>query len=85
MVVNQNVASRPAQPQAAQAYYQAADFYLIAFNDHTIRAALSYSVQGRQIHWTSREHVEMDAPISSVDQRFSEQINRDRHVEFRLP
>lgn len=83
VVVNQNVAARPAQP--AQSYYQAPDFYLIAFNDHTIRAALSFRVEGGQIHWTSREHEEHDAPLSTVDQRFSEQINRDRHVEFRLP
>jgi hypothetical protein len=79
----QYTAPQPAQP--ALSYYQAADFYLIAFNDHTIRAALSYTIQGDQIHWTSREHEEMNAPLSTVDRRFSEQINRDRHVEFRLP
>jgi hypothetical protein len=77
--------STPQAGQPALSYYQAADFYLIAFNDHTIRAALSYSIQGDKIHWTSREHEEKDAPLSSVDRRFSEQINRDRRVEFRLP
>lgn len=79
----QYTAPQPAQP--ATSYYQAADFYLIAFNDHSIRAALSYTIQGDQIRWTSREHEEKEAPLSSVDRRFSEQINRDRHVEFRLP
>jgi hypothetical protein len=84
VVVNQNVpAARAAQP--AQSYYQTPDFYLIAFDDHTIRAALTYRVEGGQILWTSREHEEKSAPLASVDRRFSEQINRDRHVEFRLP
>ena len=66
-------------------FYRAADYYLIAFADHTIRAAVSYTVDGDQIRYTTREHEERTAPLSSVDVRFSEQINRDRRVEFRLP
>jgi hypothetical protein len=58
---------------------------LIAFTDHTIRAAISYRVDGDTIRWTTREHEEMQAPLASVDRRFSEQINRDRRVDFRLP
>ena len=81
VVVNQSLA--PAE--SSQSFYQAPDFYLIAFNDHTIRAALSFRIEGDEIYWTSREHEEMHAPLSSVDRRFSEQINRDRHIEFRLP
>jgi hypothetical protein len=84
VVVQQNIGPQRAADSPGS-FYQAADFYLIAFNDHTIRAALSYNVEGDQIHWTSREHEEKSAPLSSVDRRFSEQINRDRHVEFRLP
>jgi hypothetical protein len=85
VVVNQNVpAARTAQP-STPSYYQAPDFYLIAFDDHTIRAALTYRVQGTQILRTSRDHEEKSAPLASVDRRFSEQINRDGHVEFRLP
>jgi hypothetical protein len=53
--------------------------------DHSIQAAISFRVEGDQIVWTTREHVEKRAPLASVDRRFSEQINRDRHVEFRLP
>ena len=66
-------------------FYRAADYYLIAFNDHTIRAAVSYTVEGDQIRYTTREHEEKTAPLASVDVLFSEQINRDRRVEFRLP
>jgi hypothetical protein len=78
-VINQNIGT------PSGSFYRAADYYLIAFNDHTIRAALSYTVEGDQIRYTTREHEDKTAPLSSVDVRFSEQINRDRRVEFRLP
>ncbi len=61
------------------------DFYLIAFTNHTIQAAVSFRVEGDTLYYTTREHVEKTAPLSTVDARFSQQINRDRHVDFQLP
>jgi len=88
-VINQSVSpsyQQPSAPAAAnQSFYRTPDFYLIAFTDHTIQAALSFTVVGDTIHYITREHVEKTAPLSSVDLRFSEQINRDRRVEFKLP
>jgi len=86
-VITQNIGGAPVGTVAGTSgsFYRAADYYLIAFNDHTIRAALSYTVNGDEIRYTTREHEERAAPLSSVDVRFSEQINRDRRVEFRLP
>jgi hypothetical protein len=75
----------PAQQAGDGGFYRSADFYLIAFTDHTIQAAVSFHVEGDQIVWTTRENEERRAPLSSVDRRFSEQINRDRRVDFRLP
>jgi len=46
---------------------------------------VSFSVDGSTLHWTTREHVEKQAPLSTVDRSFSEQLNRERRVEFRLP
>jgi hypothetical protein len=83
-VINQTIGT-PGEGASAGSFYRAADYYLIAFTDHTIRAAISYTVEGDQIRYTTREHEEKTAPLSSVDVRFSEQINRDRRVEFRLP
>jgi len=82
-VINQNIGT-PGTGASSGSFYRAADYYLIAFTDHTIRAALSYTVDGDQLRYTTREHEEKTAPLSSVDVRFSEQINRDRRVEFRL-
>ncbi len=86
VVINQQYSPNPPSPSSAsESYYRRPDYYLIAFNDQTIQAAVSFSVDGDQIRWTTREHVEKSAPLSTVDRRFSEQINRDRRVEFRLP
>ena len=78
----------PPQPQMQSqpsSGNQGQNFYLIAFNDHTIQAATAYKVEGDQIHWITREGQEMQAPLASVDIRYSQQINRDRHVDFRIP
>jgi hypothetical protein len=80
--------STPAPAPAAQtgSYYHPADFYLIAFNDHNIKAAQSYTIVGDQIEWTPREGgAAMRAPLASVDKRFTAQINRDRRVKLELP
>ena len=31
------------------------------------------------------DHAMHDVPLSTLDRRYSEQLNRDQHVEFRLP
>ena len=59
--------------------------YLIAFNDHTIRAAASYSVEGRTLHYVTLEHEERQAPVDTVDRTLSQALNRERGVPFSLP
>jgi hypothetical protein len=87
VVVEQNIVGQSPVPasRTGESSSRAPDFYLIAFTDNTIRAVLSYQVEGETIHWTSREHEQMSAPLATVGRRFSEQINRDRQLEFRLP
>ena len=72
-------------PSRSESYSSMPDFYMIAFNDGSIQAALAYSVDGDILRWTTRNHLERRAPVAAVDLRFSEQLNRDRRVEFRLP
>ena len=86
VVINQQLpAGSAAGSNSSESYYRGADYYLIAFNDHTIQAALSFHVEGDTLHFTTMQHEERTAPLSSVDRRFSEQINRDRRVQFQLP
>lgn len=86
VVINQNLGTPtpPIPGTGTESFYRRPDYYLLAFNDHTIQAALSYRVEGDTIIWMTREHEEKRAPLSSVDRRFTEQMNRDRHVEIRL-
>lgn len=82
------VPAAPAAPAApaTTSYYRTPDYYLIAFNDHTIRAAASYQVIGDQIEWTPKEGGAVQrAPLASVDKTFTTQINRDRRVKMDLP
>ena len=71
------------QPQSANES-NAAQFYLIAFTDHTIQAATAYKVVGEQLYWQDRDNREHHVPLSSVDVPFSQQINRDRRVDFQI-
>jgi len=72
------------QPQSAN-QGAAGQFYLIAFSDHTIQAASAYKVEGDQIYWQDRDNREHHVPLSQVDVPFSQQINRDRNVDFQIP
>ena len=72
------------QPQSANQGNEP-QFYLIAFTDHTIQAATAYKVEGDQLYWQDRENKEHHAPLSRIDVPFSQQINRDRNVDFQIP
>jgi len=74
----------PPQPQSAN-QGAAGQFYLIAFSDHTIQAASAYKVEGDQLYWQDRDNQEHHVPLSQIDVPFSQQINRDRNVDFQIP
>jgi hypothetical protein len=76
-------APQQTQPQAAVG--APGQYYLIAFTDHTIQAANAYKVEGDQLYWQDRDNREHHVPLSKVDVPFSQQINRDRSVNFQIP
>jgi hypothetical protein len=61
------------------------NIYLIAFNDHVIRAAIAYWVDGATLHYVSTQHEEHTVPLNTVDRTLSSQLNRERQVPFQLP
>ena len=63
----------------------ASPLYLIAFNDHTIRAAISYRVDGNMLHYVTMDREDKEAPLDTVDRAMSMQLNRERRVPFQLP
>ena len=58
--------------------------YLIAFNDHVIRAATTYWIENDELRYLDTDHKQREAPLSSVDRDFSTQLNRERRVPFTL-
>lgn len=63
----------------------AAPTYLVAFKDHSIRAAEAYWVDGGTLHYVTLQHEQKQAPLDTVDREFSLQLNRERRVPFQLP
>ena len=59
--------------------------YLFAFQDHAIRAAASYWVEGKTLHYVTLQHEEKQAPIDSLDRDLTQRLNRERRVQMQLP
>jgi hypothetical protein len=59
--------------------------YLIAFHDHTIRAAVAYWVDGNVLHYVTSQHESKQVMLDTVDRDLSRQLNAERHVAFTLP
>lgn len=59
--------------------------YLIAFADGRVESCAAYWVEGRTLHYVTRDHAMKEAPLETVDRRHSEKLNSDRQITFRLP
>jgi len=59
--------------------------YLIAMTDHTILPAVAYWVEGDTLAYITSEGDQNRVSLALVDREFSQKLNADRNVEFRLP
>jgi hypothetical protein len=59
--------------------------YLFAFQDHVIRAAASYRVDGQTLHYMTLQHEEKQAPLDTLDRPLTLELNRERHITVQLP
>jgi hypothetical protein len=59
--------------------------YLIAFRDQVIRAAISYSVSGSTLRYTTPQHEDKQVPLDSIDRDLTLRLNRERRVAMQLP
>jgi hypothetical protein len=77
------------QPQASAEPPPAQDtqpiMFLIAMKDHTIFPALAYWVEGDTLNYITTQGTKNSASLDLVDRPFSQQLNRERKVEFGLP
>jgi hypothetical protein len=58
--------------------------YLIAFKDSTVQAALGYWIEGDTLHYVTTRGRPNKASLELVDASLSEQLNRERSVDFEL-
>ncbi len=75
----------PVQQSATQPQQYEPPLYLVAFQDGVIRAALAYWVDGGTLHYVDLDHAPKQVALASVDRGLSDRLNRERHVDFRLP
>ena len=74
-----------APSNAADSGAPEASYYLIAFKDHTIYSAVAYYVEGDTLHYFTEGNVHNQVSVSLVDRQLTEQLNRERNVDVRLP
>lgn len=73
-------------PESASSHPYEKPIYLFAFkNQDNIRAAEAYWVEGSTLHYVTLQHEQRQAPLDSLDRAFTYRLNRERHVDLRLP
>jgi len=75
-------------PEAAPQTPQTSEpqvMFLIAMKDHTIFPAVAYWVEGDTLNYITLQGSKNSASLDLVDREFSQQINKERKVEFGLP
>ena len=60
-------------------------YYLIAFKEHTVYSAVAYYTEGDTLHYFTSGNVHNQVSLSLVDRPLTEQLNRQRNVDVRLP
>jgi hypothetical protein len=63
----------------------ASPIYLIAFKDGVIRAAGSYRVEARTLHYVTLQREPRETPLDDIDRELTLRLNRERRVPFQLP
>jgi len=71
----------PAPPAAAE---EKPTIYLLALTDGSVYSALAYWVEDGALHYITTGHAHNRASLELVDRKISEQLNRERGVEFKL-
>ena len=82
-------APKPAAQPAPAGAEQAVDsskptITLLAFKDSTVVAAIAYWEQADEIHYVTNNFSKRIVPVSALDKALSEQLNKERKVEFKL-
>ena len=58
--------------------------YLIALTDGMVYPAYAYWLEGDTLHYITTKHSHNRTSLALVDERLSDQLNRERRIEFKL-
>jgi hypothetical protein len=74
----------PSGPVFAEPNDQKATIWLIAFKDGSIYPAIGFWMEGDTVHYITKDGSHNRASLDRIDRDFSEQLNRERGLEFKL-
>lgn len=77
-------APRPAAPAPSPEEAERATITLLAFEDSSVIAALGYWMEDDTLHYVTKNFEKKSTPLKSLDKALSEQLNKERNVEFKL-
>jgi hypothetical protein len=60
------------------------NYYLIAYKNHEIYAALAYWVEDKTLHYVTTQNTHNQASIDLIDLAFTKSLNQDRQVPFSI-
>lgn len=79
VVINQYYTQpRPAAPPLVSN----SSYYLIALPNGTVEVAISYWVDRDILHFVTKNRIQRNVPLSAVDRDLTDQLNRERGVQF---
>lgn len=61
------------------------NYYLIAYKDHSVYAALSYWLEGNTFHYVTTHNIHNQASLDLIDLNLTKTLNQARDVPFTLP
>ncbi len=73
-----------ARLKPSQVMEEKATVYLLAFKNGSIQAAYAYWVEGNTLHYVTTQGSHNRATLDLIDKDLSDQLNRERNVEFSL-
>jgi hypothetical protein len=81
---NPNAGPTPQQAAEEAAAASEPSYYLIAYKDHTIYAAVAYWVEGDTLHYFTAGNTHNQVSLSLVDRDLTARLNKEAGVEVKL-
>lgn len=99
VIINQYFGAQPLPPPQGNEPQQIVDaqsaqgdvigapqnYYLIAYKNHAVYAALAYWVEDKTLHYVTTQNTHNQASLDLIDVTLTKSLNKSREVPFTLP